>query len=223
MILIWSLAQNPFVWIYFLWLLVKTMGLNTYRGRWSLASTARNHKLLAYICLAVMSSAVPLQQWPYQASHVCGLRLLWLQSLCECPFVFLGIIPDAKKSVPFLMHLPHLTLHHIYQITLFWGRGTLTISIFNKEYQALPTAQDLDSGIYCQELDLDRECCYTRRHDCNRWSRRLHSVVCYCDFWLIFSYKQHFWASNMMFENYYLLCSCFTAYSECFPCSPGAR
>lgn len=43
LILIWSLAQNPPVWIYFLCLLVKTMGLNTYRVRWSLSSTARNH------------------------------------------------------------------------------------------------------------------------------------------------------------------------------------
>lgn len=111
------------------------------------------------------------------------LRLLPPQSLCECSFVFLFRVPDVKKPVPFLMY--HLAPH------LCWVWGTLTIFIFNKEYQAFPAAQDLGGQIHLQDLHLDRECCTlcdcNRWGDCNSWGKIIHLVVCYCDLHLIFS------------------------------------
>lgn len=70
LILTWSLAQNPHVWIYFLCFLVKAMGLNSCRGKWSLASTATNPKLLVSMHQAVHVLSFPVQQWPYQTSHL---------------------------------------------------------------------------------------------------------------------------------------------------------
>lgn len=91
------------------------------------------------------------------------------------------------SCISFTLH----TLHHIYQITPSWVWGTLTILIFNKEYQALPAAQDLDGGIHLQDLYLDGECCTicdcNRWGDCNSWGKIIHLVVCYCNLCLIFS------------------------------------
>lgn len=152
--------------------------------------------------------------------HICGPRLLPLQSLWECFFFLIyhscckegcsiSHVSPAPSTMPYLPDHTFLRMKHPHHNNLQQGVWNSSCILISKWWNA-------SSGV------TSRQCYNTKTGDCTSWGRELLPAVCCCDSWLAFSYKQHAWPSDMLFENMSYMFY-FTAHSECFSFSPGTR
>lgn len=191
--LTWSLAQNPPVWIYFLCLLVKAMGLNTCKRAkpcfYCHKSQVSSFHASGRSCHLLSSSTVTIPNFTWHCRALENVFFSCLSFLVQ------------RRLFPF-SYLSR-TFHY-----------AISTSPFLPEDETLPQYQQGVWSPSCiliprwwnpsSELHLDWECYNTKTGDCNSSGRKVHPVVCY-DPWLVFSYKQHVWASNMLLENYHVL------------------
>lgn len=127
LILAWSLAQNPHVWISFFGPSYQDHGFRHLGGDEALFLLPQSQASCFYVsgslCPLLSSSTVTISNFTSVVLDPCHRRAF------ENVF-FLAYHSWCKEGCSLLMYLPHLPLCHSYQIIPFWG--------WNQDYEALP-------------------------------------------------------------------------------------